>query len=524
MVVQASRSRRAVPLLIGLLVALAVAAPLGIRALSAADPVLSGVDEGATVTTDAVRALGVSAPEGHDLDEVQVLLDGKPAQTRRDGDRLLLADPVLPDGEHSVSARVPARMMPDREATLTFTVDGTAPELAVEPVAVSDPRKPFTLKGKAIGATALTADDQPVPLADDGAFSVQFPKAPARVQLSARDDAGNSAKQEYAVPVRHPGMKAVHMTAMAWTSDALREPVLRMAREGRINTIQLDIKDESGEVGYQSQVPLAREIGATRGHYDAKAVVDQLHREGIRVVGRLVAFRDPILAKASWAAGKTDRVIQTADGKPWSGGYGDFAFTNFANPEVVAYNTDLATEAADIGFDDVLYDYIRRPEGALAQMKIPGLQGTPEQSITAFLAKSRDAVRDRGAFLGASVFGIAASRPGPVAQDIPMMAQHVDYLAPMVYPSHWGPGEYGVAQPESQPYDITARSVAEFVAKSKDSGTQVIPWLQAFSLRKSYGPAEVQAQIQASKDNGASSFLLWNASCRYESAGLPPAP
>ncbi|MCG8919810.1 hypothetical protein L6E12_28950 [Actinokineospora sp. PR83] len=524
MVTQASRRRRVIPLVIGALVVLAIVAPLSVRALSASDPVVSGVDEGATVTTDAVRLLSVSAPEGRDLADVQVFLDGAPAQTRRDGDRLLLADPALPDGAHSVSARVPARMMPDREATRSFTVDGTAPALEVDPVAVSDPRKPFTLKGKATGATAVTADDKTVPIGDDGAFSVQFDKAPAKVLLSARDGAGNTAKQDFTVPVRHPGMKAVHMTAMAWTSDALREPVLQMAREGRINTIQLDIKDESGEVGYQSQVPLAREIGATRSHYDAKAVVDQLHQAGVRVVGRLVAFRDPILARASWTSGKTDRVVQTHDGRPWSGGYGDYAFTNFANPEVVGYNLDLATEAATIGFDDVLYDYIRRPEGALGQMKLPGLQGTPEQAIADFLAKSRDAVRDRGAFLGASVFGIAASRPGPVAQDIPLMSKHVDYIAPMVYPSHWGPGEYGVAQPESQPYDITARSVAEFVAKAKDSGTQVIPWLQAFSLRKSYGPAEVQAQIKAAQDNGASSFLLWNASCRYDTAGLQPAP
>ncbi|WP_228771946.1 putative glycoside hydrolase [Actinokineospora iranica] len=509
---------------IGLLVTLAIAAPIGVRAMSAAEPVVTGIDDGATVNTDALRALSVRAPEGKDISQVQLLLDGAPVQTRRDGDRLLLADPALPDGAHTLTALVPEKMMPDREVTMAFTVDGTAPTLSVDPAAVTDLRKPFTLQGKATGATVLTADDQAVPLDGDGAFSLKLPHAPGKVQLAARDDAGNSVKQEFMVPVRHPGMRGVHMTAIAWSSPALRDPVLQMARDKRIDTIQLDIKDESGEVGYQSQVPLAKEIGSTRGHYDAKAVIDQLHAEGIRVVGRLVAFRDPILAKASWTSGKNDRVIQTRDGRPWSGSYGEYAFTNFANPDVISYNIGLATEAAELGFDDILFDYIRRPEGDLAQMKIPGLQVTPEQAITNFLAKSREEVRERGAFLGASVFGIAATRPGPVAQDIPTMAPHVDYISPMVYPSHWGPGEYGVPQPESQPYDIVVRSLADFAAKVEGSDTQIIPWLQAFNLRKAYGPAEVQAQIKASQENGMQSFLLWNAGCRYDNAGLEPKP
>ena len=93
----------------------------------------------------------------------------------------------------------------------------------------------------------------------------------------------------------------------------------------------------------------------------------------------------------------------------------------------------------------------------------------------------------------------------------------------MVYPSHWGRGEYGVANPESSPYDITARSLADFVKLTEGTPTSVIPWLQAFSLKRTYGPAEVQAQIKAAGDNGAPSFLLWDAACRFSPDALPPA-
>ncbi len=502
----------------GAVAALAVLVPLGLHSLSAG-LAMTGVPVGATVTPERLGDLRVTG----DLDDVEVLVDGRAAAVRRSGDRLALAAPDLDDGTHTVTARRTRALLPDVEVTRTVTVDGTPPRLTIDETPVTDLRGPFTLRGHADGATAVTVDHTPARLSSDGAFSVELPAVPTSVHVVARDAAGNNAATAHPVPTRHPGMRAVHMSALGWTSAALREPVSRMAAEGRIDTIQLDIKDENGEIGYASRVPLARQLGATRDHYDAKAVVAELHAAGVRVVGRLVAFRDPLLAKASWAAGKTDRVLQTSGGEPWTGSYGDYAFTNFADEEVVDYNIALATEAAALGFDDILYDYVRRPEGALTEMRIPGLRGTPEQAIAEFLGRSRTAVRANGAFLGASVFGIAARQPTAVAQDIPTMAANADYVAPMVYPSHWGPGEYGVARPEAQPYDITARSVAAFAEQVRGTGAQVIPWLQAFSLKRTYGPAEVLAQIKAASDSGAPSFLLWDAACRYSPAALPPA-
>ena len=243
------------------------------------------------------------------------------------------------------------------------------------------------------------------------------------------------------------------------------------------------------------------------------------------MVGRIVAFRDPVLGKASWQSGHTERLVQTAGGTPYSGGYGQYSFTNFANPEVRAYNVALAKEAAALGFDEILYDYVRRPDGAISKFHFEGLTTTPEQSIADFLGETRPAVRKHGALLGASVYGISATRPEQIAQDIRLISQHADYVAPMVYPSHWGRGEYGVANPESQPYDITARSLADFVKLTKDSATAVIPWLQSFSLRYHYGPAELKAQIDAAEANGIKSFILWDANCKYtQAAALEPVP
>jgi hypothetical protein len=481
-------------------------------------PVVHGLRDGAVTTAAVFGRIAVTGADPHGL---RILLDGDEIPFVPKGDHVELPGWQLAEGKHTLTVTSGALpQLPSATVSRTFTVDDTPPRLSIDPVQASDLRAPLIVRGSAPGARIVTLNGDRVPVGEDGGFSTTLPAPPAQLDLTAQDPAGNVTRTGTPVPARHPRMRGVHLTALAWASPDLREPVLQMARDGLIDTVELDIKDESGEIGYDSQVPLARQIGAVKKYYDARAALDQLHAAGLRVVGRLVAFRDPVLARASWDAGAHDRLVQTADGQPWASGYGDYTFTNFANPEVRAYNVDLAGEAAQLGFDDILYDYIRRPEGSLDRMRLPGLQGTPEQAIASFLAQSRETVRAHGAFLGASVFGIAVTRPTQIAQDIPAMSREVDYIAPMVYPSHWGTGEYGIDDPEAAPYDITARSLADFARQAQQGQAVTIPWLQAFSLHRTYGPAEIRAQITAAKDNGMDSFLLWNAACRYDPAAL----
>src|SRR5262249_5555419 len=208
---------------------------------------------------------------------------------------------------------------------------------------------------------------------------------------------------------------------------------------------------------------------------------------------------DRVYASAAWRRGWKSQVIQTPDGQPYSG-YG--GFTNFASPTVREYNVDIATAAAKLGIDDVLYDYVRRPDGPISTMRFPGLSGTPERSISTFLGDARRALKPYGTFLGASVFGVAATRPTEVAQDIPQIGQNVDYVAPMVSPSHWAPGEYNVSYPNAEPYQIVRRSLLDFQKDARGTGARVVPWLQDFSLGVTYGPKQVCDQVHAAKSDG----------------------
>ena len=500
------------PVVALLLVGGAVAVP----ALTGGDAELTGLPD-RPLNAEGLAGAVVSTPA---RDGARLLVDGKPVGAAEGGTlRAPLAG--LADGSHTVAVETAGAFGRTSRTERTVTVDSTPPQLSITPVEPVGIRDKVTVVGSAPDAVHVaTASGRDVEVGKDGAFRLPFDTPPAGERLVALDAAGNRTDVPLDVPVSHPGMRAVHMTALAWTAKSLREPILDLAREGRIDTIQLDIKDESGEIGFESTNPLAKKIGAVKGYYDAPAVIKELHDMKLRVVGRVVAFRDPILAPWAYEHGRKDMVTQAPDGSPYQGAYG--GFTNFANADVRRYNIDLAAEAAKLGFDDVLYDYCRRPDGKLSTMKFPGLKETPEQSVAGFMAESRAALRPLGAYVGASVFGIAADRPTQIAQDIPAMGKYLDYVAPMVYPSHWAKGEYGVADPNHQPGAIVERSLKVFQEDLKGTQTKVMPWLQDFSLGATYGPAQVRAQIDAAAKIGVDSFLLWNAGARYQTGALEP--
>ena len=319
-----------------------------------------------------------------------------------------------------------------------------------------------------------------------------------------------------------PGARAAHITAFGWADPRLKDPIMQLIREKKLDTVQLDIKDEDGIIGYNWPNPMAQQSGAASSRYDVRAALDEIHAAGARVVGRIVTFRDPKLAKWAVSQNTMDMVIQDSSGGAYNAGsYGAASFTNFANPDVIEYNVALGEDAAKQGFDEIMYDYIRKPENE--GQVYPGIgDRTASEAIVDFVETASGRIHGAGASVGAAVYGISAFTPGSVAQDIPEMAKHLDFLAPMTYPSHWGKGEYGVATPNSMPYEIVQRSLMDFnrLVLANNPKCAVIPWIQDFSLGVRYTPDMVRKQIQAARDVGINSFYLWNAGSRYQAAAL----
>jgi hypothetical protein len=461
------------------------------------------------------------------LDRVHWRIDGDDVTGQaymKDG-RFVLDGNRLRDGVHRVQATAPGGF-PGSRATKTWNirVDTVGPKIAFDRPGVMIPwGHPIALTGTLEPGATLTADGRPI-LVSNGRFRLSWAHRPkGSITLIATDPLRNATTKRIWISMQprrpaHP-VRAVHVTFNGWADPALRKGVVELIDQGRINAVELDLKDESGTVGWNAPVPLAHRVGAVKQLVDLPGAIKFLHGKGVRVIGRLVCFRDPVLASAAWAAGRRDEVIQTPDGQKY-GGYG--GFTNFANPAVRQYQIDIAVAAAKAGIDDVLYDYVRRPDGLLSTMTFPGLKGTPEESIATFLAETRAALRPYGTYLGASVFGVAATRPTEVAQNIPMMASHVDYISAMVYPSHWAPGEYGVPDPNRQPYEIVQRSLEDFQRDVRGTGARLVPWLQDFTLGSpAYGPRQVQDEIRGAHDAGVDEYLLWDPAVTYTAAALP---
>jgi peptidoglycan/xylan/chitin deacetylase (PgdA/CDA1 family) len=509
---------------IGLLVLIILGVITLFKKIAAPSLDATGPKSGAVLGTVGLAKLKFSA-EGTkaDLDHQRWSLDGTEVTPRAAAKRLVYRPRNLPDGEHTFEIVASGGLLgASTTKSWSFTVDTTPPKLKLDQPVVSYASQPFQAKGTINEDAVLRANRKHVSI-KDGTWQISYTAPPAgAVLLTATDKVGNASRWRMPITIvprspREP-IRAVHASADGWANSTLRNGILQLIDQGRINAVELDLKDESGVIGWQA--PGLNRYGAVRDIYDLGAAVKQLHAKGVRVIGRLVAFRDPIAAQAAWADGKRDEVIQSPDGSVYASDYG--GFTNFANPQVQRYNIAIAVAAAKLGVDDILYDYIRRPDGPIDTMVFPGLNGSAERSIAAFAGKTRKALHPYKTFLGASVFGIAATHPEDVAQDVPMMARQLDYVSPMVYPSHWAPGEYNVDNPISQPYDIVLRSLEDFERLVKGTGSRVVPWLQDFTLYGvTYGPAEVSAQIRAAKDAGVNEFLLWDPEVTYSASGVP---
>lgn len=486
---------------------------------------IGGIEDGVALQPSSIEGTQISfTVSGANARSAELLLDDFPVSgVQRYGNRIVWVVPPLTEGPHSLELVVQRRLYGQTSSLLGFTVDGTPPLIdlpkVLEPVPMNEP---VTIAGTSEPGATLIVGGVPIETRD-GSFVLELDEPPAGpVSVLAIDRAGNTSTFYMIIPVAYPRTQGVHVSAAAWAHEGLKNSVLDLIRAGKITAIEISLKDESGVVGYHSNVPLAREIEASSDLFNLRSAIEELHALDVRVIGRIVAFRDPILAKHAWAQGNEDWVIQTSDGRPLSK-YG--GFTNFHNINVQNYNLDIAREAAEAGIDDILWDYMRRPEGRLTSMLIPGVGlDDPSPIIVDFLRKSQILLREHGVFQGVSVFGISATRGEFIAQDVAGMAHYVDYVAPMVYPSHWSRGEYGVAHPEAQPYDITRASLADFQRVLDGTNTALVPWLQDFSMRVPYGPAEVKAQIDAAASLGIHNWLIWDPTVTYTAEGIVAAP
>ena len=368
--------------------------------------------------------------------------------------------------------------------------------------------------GFLLAVTASLAAGAKFVIQDDGAAIAGAKELPAATKPAAQQP----------LPVRTPRalpeeVRGIHVTMALASLDGKLAEYLELVDDG-LNTIELDVKDENGEVGFvTSAVPLAREVGAARPYYQPRKAAGMIHAKGVYLIGRVVVFEDPRLA-----AGRPELAIKNPDGSVWRNQAG-LGWTNPYDKRVWDYNVSLAEVAARAGFDEIQFDYVRFPtDGEVESIVFPNKTSTPPGWVIAeFVHYAAKRLKPLGVRVSTDVFGLAATRDLGIGQIPKRISKYVDAVYPMVYPSHYGPGEYGLEDPNDSPGATVEWSLSDFRRELKQSNAQLIPWLQDFSYGRTYGLADVKAQIEAARLMGARGYLLWNPLGIYTPGALAPA-
>ena len=296
-------------------------------------------------------------------------------------------------------------------------------------------------------------------------------------------------------------IRGLRVGAEAAGNDGAFAGLLDLAEASAVNSLVFDTKQEGGKVLYDTTVQAAHDIGAVDVFYDPETRIAQAHRQGLYTVTRIVTFED---------AHRTSAFPDEALVGPW---------LDPTSETARKYIFDLASEACELGFDEIQFDYVRYPAGRTAE--ISGQRDlTQEQrleAVASFLGEARELLHPMGCAVSAAVFGIVASSSDDqgLGQRPEEVSREVDALSPMVYPSHYSDGWLGFEDPNDHPYDVTADAIGDAMPRIWE-GSTLRPYLQAFW----WNNQQIRRSIQAAEDAGVG-WMLWNVRSNFDLEALP---
>lgn len=318
-------------------------------------------------------------------------------------------------------------------------------------------------------------------------------------------------------------VRGVYATGWVAGTPSLFNKLLRFIEATPVNTLVIDIKDDTGKISYRSTVPMVNTLGAWENKIpNVQRMLQTLQQNKVYPIARLVVFKDPYLAEK-----RPDLALKQPNGELWRD-YKGMAWVDPHAREVWEYNIQIAKEAVKMGFPEIQFDYVRfASDGDLRNCVYPHADGSSKEDVIRdFLLYAREELEPLGAVVSADVFGLVCSAADDlfIGQKLEKIAEAVPVISPMVYPSHYAKGSYGLANPDRRPYETVLRSLQDAQQRLKNYPVKIRPWLQDFSLESVYGAAQIQAQIQATYDAGVREWLFWNPSCRYDVDKYVPRP
>jgi len=344
-------------------------------------------------------------------------------------------------------------------------------------------------------------------------------------------------------------VKGVYLSAAAAARKDTLDAIINLLDTTEVNAVVIDIKDDIGNLTVDLGIDLARQIGATVEctftRDQLQTILNTLKEHDAYLIARIAAFRDNILSQK-----KTDCSLwwkQAWGGEIYKDSQG-YYWLEPDNETVQQYLLDISQACVDMGFDEIQYDYIRFPTSYIGRVEHYGGTGyyideamtiynteaaqVRIDAVMSFVEKACRTLVPQGVFVSADVYGIvinSAEDAGNVGQDYAELSKWLDYICPMVYPSHYSSPIYGVQYPDTDPYTIVKGAMTdskwklEELEKSGKHCAIVRAWMQTFTANwlgegkyLEYGGAELRQQINAVYDAGYKEWILWNSSGKYD--------
>jgi hypothetical protein len=371
------------------------------------------------------------------------------------------------------------------------------------------------------------------------------------------------------VPLPEP-VKAIYMTSCVAGTPWFRQELVKLAQETEVNAIIIDIKDYSGTISFAPEDPDWQSAWQSSrcGAPDMRELIEMLHDNELFVIGRITVFQDPFYAPQN----PSQAVLRSDQTTVWKD-YKGLSFVDVASKQYWDHIIELAIDSYNLGFDELNFDYVRYPsDGNMLDTYFPQTavseHGSDKQAnLEAFFAYLNEKMSDESMFAtyrhentgrektipwtSADLFGMTTTNYDDlsIGQIQDRAAPYFNFIAPMVYPSHYPSSFLNLGNPNDYPYEVVYHAMKTGVDRMKSSttplqgfqheriGTSTPPvyrkpafgpekfrtWIQDFDYGGDYDAADVRAQIQASYDAGVNSWMIWAPSNRYTKAALEPA-
>lgn len=328
--------------------------------------------------------------------------------------------------------------------------------------------------------------------------------------------AASAAPATVSVPASTAELRGVHLTGWGAGSAAKRAELIANMKRGNLNAAVIALKDYDGHLFVKGT-----KLGdATKAYVNAipdlPRLVADFKAAGIMPIARVAVFKDDHLARA-----RPDLAVHFPDGSIWVNDRGT-AWVDPYQEEVWDYVIEIGSRAAAAGFSEVQFDFIRFPsDGKTRQCRYKRADHsakTAGAALVAFLERAAARLKPLGVKVSICTFGLTTSVDNGmgIGQHMGAMAETMDYVSPMMYPSHYAKGEYGLGDPNKHPYIVIRRGIEDALARLGKRPEALRPYLQDFSMHGvRYGAPRVRAQIKAAEELGVKGWILWNAQNKY---------